>query len=540
MIRFDSLLVRALARAFDTRYRGQPVRGLRLDTATRTAVLAFARESLVVSFDPANPCIRCVEGRSGRLDSALPAGLRIQGVQSLPDERILTWTFEAAGADAPRVFFEWLTHRFNAIVVGPDHRVRAVLTPHEGERRTLIAGAAYRLPEGPARIGADSPLDRTAFLDLLESADPGDRARELIRRVAYMSSLNAVPVLGDAAHTRVPTGLQEAHDRYVAVLQPSDDTACIFDGVDGPQPYPVPLPGTACRSTGDLLAAFAAAQTGAQAATVEQAITHLERQRARMLARLRRLRDELTAAPAEAESLRLHAGLLLSQPHHAPRGTTTASLDDFEGGEVQLSLDPALGPAENAERLFHAARKRERAAARLPAFVTRLEQEIERLSHLEEQVRSGEAPPHELMPPSREAPPPGQPRALPYRRYQTSSGLEVRVGRGARGNDSLTFHHARPDDIWLHARGVGGAHVVLRWEARDANPPGTDLREAAVLAALHSQARTSGVVAVDWTRRKYVRKPRKALPGRVMVERVRTIFVEPDATLEDRLRATDV
>ena len=88
----------------------------------------------------------------------------------------------------------------------------------------------------------------------------------------------------------------------------------------------------------------------------------------------------------------------------------------------------------------------------------------------------------------------------------------------------------------MHARDVGGAHVVLRWTDRDANPPASDLREAAVLAALHSRARTSGTVPVDWTRRKYVRKPRKAKPGLVHIERAKTIFVQPSPDLERRLR----
>jgi predicted ribosome quality control (RQC) complex YloA/Tae2 family protein len=57
-----------------------------------------------------------------------------------------------------------------------------------------------------------------------------------------------------------------------------------------------------------------------------------------------------------------------------------------------------------------------------------------------------------------------------------------------------------------------------------------------VLAALHSRARTSGTVPVDWTRRKYVRKPRKAPPGQVLVDRTKTVFVEPDAAVEERMR----
>jgi predicted ribosome quality control (RQC) complex YloA/Tae2 family protein len=123
---------------------------------------------------------------------------------------------------------------------------------------------------------------------------------------------------------------------------------------------------------------------------------------------------------------------------------------------------------------------------------------------------------------------------LPYRRYRTSGGLEVRVGKGARQNDDLTFRHSSPNDVWLHAGQSAGAHVILRWD-REGNPPKRDLEEAGILAALNSGARHSKTVAITWTRRKYVRKPRKAPPGTVGVERVQTLFVEPDEDLPERL-----
>ncbi len=78
--------------------------------------------------------------------------------------------------------------------------------------------------------------------------------------------------------------------------------------------------------------------------------------------------------------------------------------------------------------------------------------------------------------------------------------------------------------------------MVLRWGKKEENPPQRDLLEAAVAAAVNSGARHSGTVAVDWTRRKYVRKLRKAPPGTVTVERVKTLFVEPDPKLVERLR----
>ena len=129
---------------------------------------------------------------------------------------------------------------------------------------------------------------------------------------------------------------------------------------------------------------------------------------------------------------------------------------------------------------------------------------------------------------------PNQEPRLPFKRYRSSSGLEILVGRGPADNDELTFRHARPEDVWLHARGSGGAHVVLRWSGADA-PPLQDLTQAAILAALHSGARHAGVVPVDWTRRKHVRKPRKAPAGTVRLEGATTLFVEPDPNLPQRL-----
>ena len=106
---------------------------------------------------------------------------------------------------------------------------------------------------------------------------------------------------------------------------------------------------------------------------------------------------------------------------------------------------------------------------------------------------------------------------------------------GARHNDELTFRYSAPDDIWLHARHAAGAHVILRW-LKPGNPPARDLEEAAVLAAVHSRARTSASVPVDWTRRKHVRKPRGAAPGAVVPQRVSTLFVEPDAARAEGLK----
>ncbi|HSR42044.1 MAG TPA: NFACT RNA binding domain-containing protein, partial [Longimicrobiales bacterium] len=212
-------------------------------------------------------------------------------------------------------------------------------------------------------------------------------------------------------------------------------------------------------------------------------------------------------------------------------------LTDFQGEEVEIELDPSLEPQENAARWYDRAARAERARERLPTMVDEARESAAEARDLLERARRGEADREEIR---RLLPDPSRPEAkrkgpaLPYRSFRSTGGLEIRVGRGARHNDDLTFHHSDPDDVWLHARHAAGAHVVLRW-SQEGNPPQRDLAEAAVLAANHSRARTSGSVPVDWTRRKYVRSPRKAPPGTVIPDRVQTVFVEPDPGLTERL-----
>ena len=255
--------------------------------------------------------------------------------------------------------------------------------------------------------------------------------------------------------------------------------------------------------------------------------------------RIERLREEM-AAVGEADWLRAQADLLLAHLDWAEPGDASVVLPDFDGGEVTVALDPKLKPHENAERLYDEARRRARAEARLPELLAAAEKELGRWSAAVEALERGETPAwvegalrRGEGKERKAAPQPGE--RMPYRLYRTSGGLEVRVGRSSKDNDRLTFGHAAHADVWLHARSVPGSHVVLRW-AEEGAPPARDLEEAAVLAALYSKARTSGTVAVDWTRRKYVRKPRGAPPGRVSLLHAKTVFVAPDPAVEERLR----
>ena len=111
---------------------------------------------------------------------------------------------------------------------------------------------------------------------------------------------------------------------------------------------------------------------------------------------------------------------------------------------------------------------------------------------------------------------------------RTEGGSRILVGRNPGENAELTFRVARPNDLWFHARGIPGAHVVLARDDRTP-PSAADLEAAAALAAFHSKARASAKVSVDYTLRKYVRKQLDAPPGLVWYTHSKTIVARPSA-----------
>ncbi|MBA3442919.1 MAG: NFACT family protein [Pyrinomonadaceae bacterium] len=118
------------------------------------------------------------------------------------------------------------------------------------------------------------------------------------------------------------------------------------------------------------------------------------------------------------------------------------------------------------------------------------------------------------------------------RRYRSSDGYEILVGRAARDNDHLTFHVARPSDWWFHAADYPGSHVIVRNHTPKTEVPQRTLIEAAQLAAGFSQARKDSKVSVHYTQRKFLSKPKGAVPGLVRLSNFRTLLVEPGENIE--------
>lgn len=265
---------------------------------------------------------------------------------------------------------------------------------------------------------------------------------------------------------------------------------------------------------------------------LERALVASASQAERSLARM----EEELQKPSRADLWEKYGHTLMAQVHAVPSGADEIELPDIMTGEgtLHIGLKPELDAVRNAEWYYDRARRarqsRAHAESRLDEARRTLAAEQELLRLLRTVASTRELDTFEKKHAGRLSRLRGQGRteeARPYRRYLLDGDYEVWVGRNARENDQLTQRDSRPWDLWLHARGVPGSHVVLRAKGRSITPPAQVVERAARIAAWWSKARTSQLAPVIVTERKYVRKPKGATQGAVLIDREDVLMVEP-------------
>jgi len=212
--------------------------------------------------------------------------------------------------------------------------------------------------------------------------------------------------------------------------------------------------------------------------------------------------------------------------------------------DVTIPLDTTKSAQGNMDDYFRKHRKYLSAERELKPRIERAEHELDRLRQELIAIEQGTwtRPTESLSTPStmvratiRKGRQSGDERRSPFRRVISTDGLPIFIGRNARENEELTFSLARSEDLWLHARGVPGSHVVVRME-KGVDPPPETLRDAAILALLYSELKKSGKGEVIYTRRKWVKKAKGQVPGAVIVTREKSIAVFLDRTRLDALK----
>lgn len=237
--------------------------------------------------------------------------------------------------------------------------------------------------------------------------------------------------------------------------------------------------------------------------------------------------------------------LLTANIYAIPQGVTTfKTIDYYEEDlpEIEIAIDPAKTPAENAQKYFQ---KYNKAKRTLAALEIQEKQNDEELTYLESVLNALDAAAElaDLAEIRTELAESGflrrqvqkkgsqKPKKAKPLRYLSSDGYEILVGKSNLQNDELTLRIADPTDLWLHTKEIPGSHVIIRTNGKSEVPEST-LEEAANLAAFYSKAKHSSMVPVDYTQRKNVKKPNGAKPGMVIYLTNRTIYITPD---EDRV-----
>jgi len=115
----------------------------------------------------------------------------------------------------------------------------------------------------------------------------------------------------------------------------------------------------------------------------------------------------------------------------------------------------------------------------------------------------------------------------PFRIFTVDGGFQVLAGKSSENNDLLTTRYAKPNDLWFHARGSSGSHVVLKMASGQGAPTKKAIYQAASIAAYYSKMKNASAVPVAMTEKKFVHKPRGVPAGTVTLDREKVIFAEP-------------
>ena len=413
----------------------------------------------------------------------------------------------------------WAAQRTILVVIGPSSA--GIVT--NDERRRAWGG---KLPPGAVR--------QRAREDALES----NRLVAIVGGAAYIDQ-DGVPrvIRGAGGRVVVADAPVPAHAKSLVDLDASERAALVASGHA--------LLGGITDATLDL-------HRSETLRLLDKATQRIER-------RCTAIRGDL-AKIGQADAIAAQAQWLIAEAARAPRGATKLVVTDWSTGEavpMEVALDPAKSAKDQVAAMFKRAKRlrlggkvaneRLAQATRQLDAVLEAQLEVEAATTLgaiaEARESAKKSAPRDVTLP--EAAGTGRARAatktrVPYRTFFARSGRKLLVGKGAADNDAVSLHVARPHDLWLHAKDRTGAHVIVQLDKGQACPS-EDLVDGAHLAAHFSDARDEKVVDVQYTDRRYLRKPKGSAPGFVIVDREKVLVLRTEPTiLRDLLEREEI
>lgn len=518
-IPFDSLTLRAVAHELGALEGARVQRIVQPDEWTVLVELYAGRDStLLLSCHPVFARAHLVAKRKGGVGNppafcealrARLASARLTSVRQVGFDRILELRFEGPAGEA-RLIAELMGKHANLILVDArNHIVSAAKWVNPSKSvRPITPGRLYEPPPFPPKPS------------LLTARDGDDLA----------SFEGASPFLLKLIEQQ---GLDVLRRPFSPVYSPGSGAYPVSVAPLGLNEQPMPSIGAALEKH------FAQAERQAAIDQLRQSlVAQLRRVQLARETALSDLRQAADAA-AQARSQQMKAELILAYGGSLPPGAKVLEAVDYEGNPVSIKLNADLDFKQNAERLFDKARRAKRGADLVRGQIERMERDwvdvtahlhkveteetLEGLRDLADQAQRRRWTHQQVHSET--------PEKRPYEGHRVREligpgGVTVLYGETAEANDYLTLRVAKPDDWWLHVRGSTSAHVVIVTNKRPEKIGREALEFAAKVAVQHSASKHSGFVPVDYTLKKYVRRPRGAKVGTVFYTHEKTLHVE--------------
>ncbi len=467
-------------------------------------------------------------------------GMRVEGFSAAPFDRLVRADFVSTRPDALHrrtvLYAELYGRHANLVYVDADGVILSPLrtvSPEESRIREVAAGIPYRPLPRPGRIFLPdvTPADAERIHATAWEGLPRVLQREISGLGQELAHEAAARSGGSASGLHA--ALRELVRRYeVDDFEPGIGT--LPSGKKRILPFPCPAAGFTAFVSFPTANDAADAFYGELAAAQEVAVLR-QQVKSRIAALLKKERHTLENVGGDAE--RLEEGLKgggFGETLKENLGVLSKGMPEFRG----IPLDPARTPVENMNRYFRLfkkakgameiVRKRKREVAESVYYLESLEAQLaaaatrEELAAVRQELSASYAP---RTPGHRKRKRPDAPRpVVPQVERVEFSGFAILVGKNNVGNDRIVRELADPDDLWLHAQGIPGSHVLVK------RPPGKAvpevvLEEAARLAVLHSKAKGSGNVPVFLAEARHVSKFKGARPGLVRIAKYQTINV---------------
>ena len=496
------------------------------------------------------------------------SGGRILSLTQLPMERAVDLCIESADElgelSRKHIWLELMGRNSNLILTGPDGRILDCLRRVDfemSEKRQVLPGLFYREPptQGKLDLRAETPEALQAELERLRTQTTFDGW--LMDRYAGIS-----PLIARELVFRL-TGSVEAD---LSALEPADLAPRLCESLHGlltgfaptlllrgetPKDFSFrPIAQyegwMTCRTAAGfsaLLDDYYAERDRTQRikARTQNLTKTLNTLKSRAERKLANQRKELEAT-YDRERLRQLGDIVTANLHRIDRGQARLTAVDFydpEMREIEIPLNAAISPQQNAAKLYKDYNKAKHAEKFLTGQIAAGETEVEYLTSVLDALSRAETERDvsdiraELIEGGylRSTDRKKQMKTQPARplEFRSSDGFQILVGRNNRQNDLLTAKMAYKTDLWLHVQKSHGSHVIIA--CAGAQVPDRTITEAAMLAGWYSEARQGQNVPVDLCPVRQVKKPAGAKPGMVVYENYRTVYVTPDPELPGRL-----